>query len=306
MLVLDLRLAVTPNPPPRGAVKVQCKFPGHDDPNASMAVYRDNVHCFGCGKHLNDADAALALLLGTSQPQALSLLPTFEAGEYIAKADSAPRGPLPPSTALMYHRFLYGYRSDRLEWLYARGLTDETIAKAQIGHDGLRFVIPVWDSDGQLCTLRFRRDDAYWDGEEKWPKYVGLPGRNGFHLYGANWLPTDSEEVVICEGELDALSAVQAGFPAISATNGASRSSHCVGPVRELLPRLAKVYACVDQDGPGHEAAREIAVEAAGLGLAVERWAWYDAKDITEHLSLHGGKLFIYRETWDGRQFRPS
>ena len=34
-----------------GSAKVRCVAPHHQDNHASMHVYKDHVHCYGCGFH---------------------------------------------------------------------------------------------------------------------------------------------------------------------------------------------------------------------------------------------------------------
>lgn len=313
--MLDLRLVVDETASGSAPVKVRCVNPNHDDPQASMAVYPDNIHCFGCGFHRNDWDECLSLLLGVSKAEAHAV-----AGQYsteridayrVKAAQYANANPLPRARAEMYNRFMRESVTHRMSWYLQRGLTPETINRELLGHDGCRFSIPVYNVRGELVTIRFRRDDMmlpeWWeedDGKRTYnPKYSGLKGRNGLYLYGAHWMSQmDTDFAIVTEGELDALLLRQHGFPAFSATNGARQVGAVVVILCEMLPMVRRLIVATDQDAPGGDAAIQVAKVAHGLGLTVVRWAWLEGKDITEHL-MRRGRLDVIEGEWNGSRF---
>lgn len=300
--MLDLRLAVSETAFGTSPVKIPC--PVHDDPTASMAVYADNVHCFGCGFHLNDWDEALALLLGISKDEARVVAPRYSA-ECVPQTTKrpSPRDPINIGHAKLYNRYLREVMPHRLAWFHNRGLTDATIDAEFLGHNGFSFVIPVYDSQRRLLTLRFRRDDAVLHDETKLAKYSGLKGRNGLYLYGEHWLHEFTQRwVIVTEGELDALRLWQTGLCAISATNGARQAPQIPRLLSELSVRVDRLFIATDQDGPGEEAARAIARAADEYGMRSVRLSWCEGKDITEHLQLRG-KLDVMKGVWNGERF---
>src|SRR5216684_2996809 len=58
---VDIRLAVGE---PHGDTPIMQVCPMHEDDTGSLAVYRKNLHCFGCGFHLKRRYSSLAWLLG--------------------------------------------------------------------------------------------------------------------------------------------------------------------------------------------------------------------------------------------------
>lgn len=90
-----------------------------------------------------------------------------------------------------------------------------------------------------------------------------LPSGGVWNFFGWHTVPLDAEEVVITEGEFDAMAVWQAtGAPAVSLPNGA-RSL----PV-ELLPLLEKfkkIYLWLDDDAAGREGAEKFA-KKLGVG----------------------------------------
>lgn len=76
-----------------------------------------------------------------------------------------------------------------------------------------------------------------------------VPKGGSWGLFGWNTVPTASEEIVITEGEFDAMAVHQAtGMPAISLPNGCQSLPPSVLP---LLERFSKVYLWMDNDASG-------------------------------------------------------
>ncbi len=285
---LDLRLAVSDDIISDFPVYVKCREQ-NDKSRGNLAVYRDHLHCFGCGYHEARTVAGQAYLLKVDTWKAAELAPKYTAaaldGYRERVSQEARRDPLPASLADIYHGVLGGRRSHRLDWFKARGLADTIINAFQLGHDGMRFTIPVFDRENRLIALRYRRDDMYAD--ENAPKYSGIKGRNGQYLFPENWLaPFETHYVVICEGELDAVRLWQEGIPAVTITNGAGQVHKIPALLKEQFPHITHIIIATDEDEPGN-AARELTAQAAiDLGFQVGAVNWSQGKDITEALQL--------------------
>jgi DNA primase len=285
--MLDLRLALPDEERYMAAgdlpVKVRCRE--HTDRHPSLNVYPDHLHCYGkCGLHLS-GEAALRYLLKQEDVDVAHY--TNEALDAYRQraAEEAKRTPLPEALAVAYHKLLLNMRVERLEWLHARGLTDETIHVHALGHDGFRFTIPVYDADGNLVTIRLRRDDEY--GLHR-PKYMGMAGRNGLYLFPEDVLSReenhDFDSLIVCEGELDALRLWQDDLPAVTVTNGAGQIAKLPALVKQAFPWVTELQFATDQDEAGCEAARLGMAEARTLGFETGRVVWplEEGKDVTE------------------------
>jgi twinkle protein len=89
------------------------------------------------------------------------------------------------------------------------------------------------------------------------------PAGGAWGLFGWHTVPDDATEVVLTEGEYDAMAVHQATkLPAVSLPNGAS--SLPVG-VLPLLERFERIYVWMDDDVAGQEGARKFATK---LGLS--------------------------------------
>jgi len=99
--------------------------------------------------------------------------------------------------------------------------------------------------------------------EQKGWQRLDPPG-GGFGLFGWHTVPHDATELIITEGEFDAMAVYQAtGRPAVSLPNGC-RSLPM--EVLVLLERFDTIYLWMDNDGPGREGAEMFAKK-----LGVER-----------------------------------
>ncbi len=308
---VDIRRAVLrPNEDlPYGTKPVMRKCPNHADDAASLAIFVDGLKCFGCDFQITKRMEALAWILK---------LPGWEeaikvAGQYVRLPETerqiqkaATRTARLPTLLEVgiYERLLYGLCSERLRWLLERGLTLATIRRARFGHTGSAFVIPLFDGEGKLVTLRYRNDDLYgkveaaYDDEEKpnkISKYRGWKGHNNAYLYPLWRFENDRRNyMVLVEGELDALLLWQHGVPALTATNGASQQSVILKLLATFFgrtehaatrrPKPTQVVICGDRDAPGILAARKLFEEASAEYDEVLwlQWPLALGKDITE------------------------
>jgi hypothetical protein len=299
------------------------KCPMHADDSESLAVFPDHLICFGCSFRIQKRMDALAWLL--KLPSWREALEVAEKYRFLPseKRKTETHGRPPTSAEVtIYERILQGVCADRLDWFYRRGLTYQTVWTARLGHTGAAFVIPVFDGDFNLVTLRYRNDEEICgkyaevrdaEGElierKKIPKYRGWPGHNQAMLYPLWKFENDWRDyAVVVEGELDALRLWQENIPAITVTNGAGQQGLILEVLREFFahlyrshdratayrrrPRLRKLVICGDRDGPGIEAARKT-VELARKEYEEVTWLQWPVelgKDVTD--ALQNGYTF--------------
>ena len=229
---------------PPGTRYVTLVCPAHQDggrPN--LVVWPDGSYCFRCG--FRETPAELLRRLAAHPEQARSVVPGRR-GKPAASIDWEVRA------HLAHHHLVRGARRQRQDYLVReRGLALETVERALLGHDGLRFTVPYRDQDGRVVGIKYRADPAYaWNG----PRYQNSPGL-GTRLFRPNprgW-PT-----LVVEGELDALLASQYGVDGVTVSTGAASLARLTGP----LPRRAVV--ATDWDEAGEKAARELLARHPG------------------------------------------
>lgn len=176
-----------------------------------------------------------------------------------------------------------------------RGLSDETIVRFRIGWDQRKkcFTIPIRDIDGNLANLRWYNPNPVAGRRKIW----GETGRNSPRLYPIDVLDSNSE-VVIAEGEWDALLTNQMGFPAVTRTAAA-------GVWKSSWNHLFDdkiVYICQDMDQAGLDGAYKIKRELTGharrihiveLPYPLEE---KHGKDLTDYFHVDGHTPYEFEE----------
>jgi len=144
-----------------------------------------------------------------------------------------------------------------------KGLNLEIIKHFRIGWDSHllhpAYTIPVYDSKGVLRDVRRYQIDVTRN-----TKIWSISGHGGKKLYpiiGVEW----HEEVIICEGEWDALLTIQHGFDAVTRT---STADAWLSDWNELF-RDKIVYLIHDMDVKGQEANRKIGYQLRGVAAGV-------------------------------------
>jgi DNA primase len=285
--------------------------PNHQDDTTSLAIFSDHIKCFGCSFAVQKRMEGLAWLLGLpSWREALDVAEDYYAREPTIKQEAKKvRGPTLAEVGI-YERML----GDRIQWLLDRGLSRETIRSAGIGHNGAAFTIPIFDSNWNLVSLRFRRDDKYGiedSNGKKLPKYRGWSGRNDAFLYPSPKFARDRHDyVAVVEGELDALLLWDRGVPAITVTNGAGQQGSILSILDSFFkhvandpyrrPPIQHLIICGDRDRAGIEAAQKLFDAADYPEVSWLQWPIELGKDITEVLQ----KGYAFNEIQE--QYRQS
>lgn len=139
-----------------------------------------------------------------------------------------------------------------------RGLSLDTIKKFNIGvrSDG-KISIPIY-KDGKLVNIRYRRSPKdKLDGA----KYITEKNCKA-EIFNGDFLEKENpKKVIITEGEFDAMTLIQNGFPAVSITLGANNFPD------DWIQRFAgveNIYICYDHDIDGQAGAK---LAASKLGV---------------------------------------
>lgn len=154
-----------------------------------------------------------------------------------------------------------------LEFLSTRrGLSTEAIRRWQLGHDGQRYFIPIRDEVGRCVNIR------RYAPTERRSHFKMISWREGYG--GARLWPFDSleraavgqEPILLLEGEMDCLLALQLGFCAMTATGGA-------GTWRDVWNPLfagKDVLVCYDVDQAGRLGALQVAHHLSPVARSIK------------------------------------
>lgn len=177
-------------------------------------------------------------------------------GLKIPRPDSArpTRPDIETGLVSQYHQALMNLTGPIRQMLRERrGLTDDTIKKFQLGWDGERITIPIYDEYNTLVNFRrykWNSDNDQW----KVINYVDeLNNTYGeVRIFGIDRLVDDTIDYIVwAEGEMDRITAEQNDFCAATPTSGAGTWR----PEWSKYFRSKKrVYLCNDNDEAGRKA----------------------------------------------------
>src|SRR5437870_6072135 len=155
-----------------------------------------------------------------------------------------------PGFAELYHEAL----PDRIRrYLNERGIQDPMIEQAQLGWNGKRIPIPVYDREGRLVLYKLGRAP---DDPTDSPKMLCNPPGVRAELFGWDSLAARPSSVIVCEGEYDRLVLEAQGFSAVTGTAGALvfRENWA-----QDIAKVSRVYVCFDNDAAGRAGAKRVA-----------------------------------------------
>lgn len=272
-----------------GELRGACPVHGGDNPQAFSVRPEDGFwicHTRGCGKPGGDAFAFLMGKDGLTFPEAVALVAAY-AGLPSTSPPGAPRIRLPrpasvkpaapsklldPCLAERLHERLMRC-APMVGWLHEnRGLTPETLERFRLGLDRderdagfYRVTFPVFDRQGQLTNIRrhlFAYKPALTDERRKALDKT-KPWETGLRadLYPLSALE-GAQEVLIVEGEADAVLACQMGFAAVTDTGGAATWKQ---EWTDELSGLDRVTLLYDGDAAGQKGARRAAASVAAV-----------------------------------------
>ncbi len=126
------------------------------------------------------------------------------------------------------------------------------VANPEAGHEPYvgKLAIPYLTPAG-VIDIRFRSLNN--DGG---PKYMSRPGAST-HIFNVSALNSDSEFLVICEGEIDTIIATQVGFAAV----GLPGANNWKPFYSRVLADWEKIMLFCDGDNAGREMAKNISRE---------------------------------------------
>lgn len=156
-----------------------------------------------------------------------------------------------------------------------------------------RFIIPVLDAYGQIDAVMGRTTLSAEDMKTvDFPKYWNTPYKKTRSLFGLNKaIPTvlRTGQIIVAEGNLDVITAHQAGLKNVVAASSAALSKHQLF----LAARYANtILLAFDKDEAGERATESIMKKysalAKKLGVSLLPLKFYGGKDLDEMI-VNGG-----------------
>lgn len=138
-----------------------------------------------------------------------------------------------------------------------RGLTDETLVDFQLGWDGDRVTIPIYDEFNTLVNFRrykWNSTDDQWKVLNYVDEYNNTYGE--VRIFGIDRVLDDELDYIVwCEGEMDRIITEQHGFPCACPTSGAGTWKP---DWTKLFRNKKRVYLAQDNDEAGRNAVAKL------------------------------------------------
>jgi twinkle protein len=169
--------------------------------------------------------------------------PNFERREQSYRRPATPKGSTPKSEVLTH---LTGERK----------LSPDAIRAYRIGEDSRTIIFPSLLPSGELAFVKYLGIDRV-DGKKNTRVEAGCEPI----LFGWQAIDPDAREITITEGETDAPTSWDYGFPALSVPfgGGGGAKQQWIASEYERMARFEVIYLALDMDAEGNIAAEEIA-----------------------------------------------
>lgn len=160
------------------------------------------------------------------------------------------------------------------EYLRGRGLTDETIAAFKVAaNDADDEIVFPFLRGGELVNCKYLKLDRPGGKKQVRQEKDAEPC-----LFGWQVVPDRARSVVICEGELDAMTWWQMGFPALSAWSGAG-NLQWVEHEWERLAAFDTIYIAFDRDDAGDKGAAALVERLGRVRCRIVQTPYKDANE---------------------------
>ena len=173
------------------------------------------------------------------------------------------------------------------DYFAKRGISKAIVDTFQIGYTGTEIVFPYYKS-GELVNNKYRTGRKTWRQESDSEKTL-------FAMDICINMIADSQDytLVLCEGEIDAMSFIEAGIPAVSIPQGASDNKlECISSCYDFISTFNSFVIAVDDDEAGANIKKHLLDRLhKSKDCFVISWQDYDVKDANEALQRGGVEL---------------
>lgn len=226
--------------------------PFHDEKTPSF-VYNPkeyNYHCFGCGKTVDLVDVIMykdkcSFIEAVQKVFDIAEI-AYSFGEHKVKTRSQYHYPHPEENKERKHVN---------EYLAIRKISEETLDKVDVREDEHgNIVFNYYDLNDVLTMVKYRPSRKVAKGENKcWCQKGADTAHLLFNMHNVN----TTKPLLICEGEIDCLSAIEAGYEnAVSVPLGAG-NTHWIEENWEWLEQFDNIIICADNDEAGIKLQKE-------------------------------------------------
>lgn len=226
--------------------------PYHDDNDPSF-IYNPkmyNYHCFGCKKNVDIIDAYMES--GLSYIGAVKKLFGLAGVKY-----SFGEANVKTKHQYRYPKEVKCDNKDRVyEYLSRRKISKTTVDYADVREDDKgNIVFNYYDSNDVLTTVKYRPARRVKKGETK--TWCQKNADTTPLLFNMNRINTENP-LLICEGEMDALAAIESGYQNTVSVPFGAENYAWINENWEWLEQFDKIIICSDNDKAGIAMQKEV------------------------------------------------
>ena len=269
-----------------------CPHPKHNDSDASFCVntQTNTWTCYGCHsdkknkEHGNYGSDAIAFIEWINEGK-ISWIDTVK---FLAKRINLP---IPnDSNSKIYkqnynltQKYIKDMTCDAYEYLYDRGLDDETIEKWTICYDKYddRVVFPLFDSYSNIVGFNKRLVTPQTKGLNR--KYIHSPDSEVFkksqYFYGMQFLDRTKDYIVLTEGVFDVILPQMYGVSNVICGLGTTLSEYQINVLAKLGKTVIVVY---DNDEKGSKTMKKVMPLLESNGISAKLLVLPEGKDLAE------------------------
>lgn len=168
--------------------------------------------------------------------------PKFERQDRVYRRPPAPKGTKPIGAVKAF-------------LTETRNLTEEALTKYRVGENGREMIFQSL-VDGVPCFIKYLSVDRSADGK----KITRVEADCEPVLFGWQAIDSAAREITITEGEIDALTSYDYGYPALSVPFGGGKGAkqRWIESEFDRLERFETIYLALDNDPEGEAAIAEI------------------------------------------------
>ncbi|HHF7367434.1 TPA: toprim domain-containing protein [Legionella bozemanae] len=160
-----------------------------------------------------------------------------------------------------------------------RKLSTKTISAFRICERSREIVFPYW-RDNEVIFIKYLALDRI-NGK----KQIRVESNCEPCLFGWHLLPSNTRSVILCEGEIDAMTLYQYGLPTLSVPfgGGGGNKQKWIEYEFERLAIFDKIYLCFDNDAEGQTATMELVARLGRERCHVVKLPYKDANECLQH-----------------------